>query len=270
MRKLGLFIIVLFFAFSSKAQLEIGVFGGGSFYMGDLNQNIPFLQTKLAYGVLARYNLDSRWSVKLNIYKGILTGDDNVSKFLEDRSLTFKSSMWELGAVAEFNFLPYYTGSLKYYFTPYIFGGVAVIYNRPKVGLLTLKDYSTEGQNDQRYIDEERTDYSFYNFSIPFGIGFKYSFSKKIAASIEWGMRKTFTDYLDDVSKTYYLPSDQIEPGDDDYDNLQFSDPNMDHQPMMQRGNSKTNDWYSFVGLTLTYNINLRNKNKCSEFEERF
>jgi hypothetical protein len=252
--------------------MEIGVFGGGSFYMGDLNPNVPFLQTNIAYGVLARYALGSRWAAKVHLYKGILNGDDSKSNFLPERSLKFNSSIWELGGVGEFNFLPYFTGSLKNYFTPYIFGGAALLYHRPKVGRLDLRDFNTEGQENATLLEpsnpEERR-YSYFTLSIPFGVGVKYSFSKRIAVTIEWGMRKTFTDYIDDVSMTYYFNTSELQPGQV-VEGLTYSDPNLNHEANMQRGNSKNNDWYSFAGFTLTYYINMRDRNKCSEFEERY
>jgi len=267
-----LIIIFLFFLVSSgtQAQLEVGGFFGTSYYMGDLNPYYPFLESNIAYGAVARYNLSSRWSIRINGFKGILTGDDEKSKFLEERSLKFKSSIWELGAVAEFNFLQYFTGSMKDYFTPYLFGGFAMLYHRPKVGKIDLRDKATEGQNDPSLLIpyETRPEYSYYSLSVPFGIGIKYSFSKRIAASLEWGMRKTFTDYIDDVSKTYYQSPSNVQPGTDEYRDLLFSDPNLSHEPNMQRGNSENDDWYSFAGITITYNINLKNRNKCSEFQE--
>jgi len=272
MRKLIIISFFVLISFGASAQLEIGGFIGTSFYMGDLNPYYPFAESNVAYGFLGRYNLSSRWSVKVNAYKGVLTGDDSRSKFLEERALSFTSSIWELGAVAEFNFLQYFTGSMKDYYTPYLFGGVALLYHRPKIGNLDLRDKSTEGQDDPSLLIpyEPRSKYSYYSFSIPFGLGFKYSFSKHIAASIEWGMRKTFSDYLDDVSTTYYLNSSDFDPGNPNYDDIEYSDPNMDHEALMQRGNSKTKDWYSFFGLTLTYHINLTNRNKCSDFQNRY
>jgi hypothetical protein len=258
MKKLFLIVLFLTSTYISKAQLEIGMFAGGSYYMGDINPNKPFLQTSIAYGILGRYPLNSRWAVKANLYKGILNGSDGVAKYNEERSLEFTSSIWELGGVVEFNFLPYFTGSFKNYFTPYIFGGAAMLYHRPKIGNLSLRDYRTENAY-----------YSYYAVSIPFGMGVKYSFSKRIAATLEWGMRKTFTDYIDDISTNYYLdPNANLSPEDEE--SLLFSDPQKNHLPGMQRGNSKTNDWYSFAGLTLTYNINIMNRNKCSEYEERY
>jgi hypothetical protein len=273
MKKLIFILFLILTTFFCKAQMEIGVFAGGSFYMGDLNPNVPFLQTNLAYGGLVRYTVGSRWAVKVNVYKGIIAGDDSKSSYLPERSLKFNSGIWELGGVGEFNFLPYFTGSLKNYFTPYIFGGAALLYHRPKVGNLDLRDFNTEGQVYSKLIwPDQYTDdrkYSYFAFSIPFGVGIKYSFSKRIATTIEWGMRKTFTDYIDDVSMTYY---ENISDPQTDATNaeLLYSDPLLNHEANMQRGNSKTDDWYSFAGITITYSINLKNRNKCSEYEERF
>ncbi|MEZ5197745.1 MAG: DUF6089 family protein [Bacteroidales bacterium] len=238
--------------------------------MSDINPSVPFMQSSLAYGLIGRYTLNSRWVGRVNLYKGILAGDDKVAGYLPDRSLEFKSNIWELAGIMEFNFLPYFTGSKKNFWTPYLFGGAALLYHRPKVGNTDLRDKYTEGQNNTAFLNgESRPDYSYYTFSIPFGMGVKYSFSRRIAASLEWGMRKTFTDYIDDISTTYYLPAN-LSPGDDNYVAQGWSDPNRDHDPLMQRGNAKTNDWYSFFGLTLTYNINLTNRNKCSDFENRY
>jgi len=272
MRKTIILVIVTFMAFSGYSQLEVGVFAGSSYYMGDLNPNTPFLQPELAYGVLARYNLNARWAVKLNAYQGVIKGDDEVANFLPSRELSFKSGINELGGTIEFNFLPYFNGSMKNYWTPYIFGGVALLYHRPQRDENDLRDFGTEGQylpgNIPPELEIERPEYSYFVFSMPFGVGVKYSFSKRIAASLEWGMRKTFTDYLDDVSTTYYVDAQYVDPGTEGIETILYSDPNLDHNALMQRGNSKTNDWYSFAGLTITYYIDMKNKNKCSDFQE--
>lgn len=269
--RLILIVFLSLFAFGVNSQtLEVGGFVGGSYYIGDINPVYHFTQTNFAYGLVARYNMNSRWTLKLNGYKGLLTGDDLKTRYLPDRSLEFTTELYEIAGIFEFNFLPYFTGSLKNFFTPYIFGGAALIHARPQIGNSDLRDYGTEGQNNGAYLQgETRPKYSYFNFAIPFGIGVKYSFSKRVSTSLEWGMRKTFTDYLDDVSTTYYLPSHLIQPGDDAYGDLTRSDPNRNHQPLQQRGNSKTDDWYSFAGLTITYKINLVNRSKCSDFENR-
>jgi len=146
MRKLFLIIVFIIAAFAGKAQLEVGAFGGGSFYMGDLNPNYPFLQTDFAYGFVARYNLSSRWTIKLNGLKGSLIGDDNKSNFLPERGLRFDSDIYEMSIVMEFNFLRYFTGSLKNFISPYIFGGPGFFYNKPMNNGKDLRDFHTEGQ----------------------------------------------------------------------------------------------------------------------------
>ncbi len=273
MKKLGILFVFFIVFLSGKAQLEIGGFAGGSYYVGDINPKIPFRQTNIGYGILFRYALNSRWALKVNVYEGSLTGDDKVVKYDENRSLKFKSDITELAGVAEFNFLPYFTGSKKNYVTPYIFGGIGVVFHVPKVGDVKLRDKYTEGQEDADLLNpdnSEKRNYSTAAFCIPFGVGVKYSFSKRIAVSLEWGMRKTFTDYMDDISYTYYANADEYSPGDDGYDDLLYSDPNLEHEPNQQRGNSNNNDWYSFAGLTITYNINLKNRNKCSDFQNGY
>lgn len=273
MRKYIFIFFILVSVSGAKAQLEVGLFGGTSFYMGDLNPNTPFLKPDLAYGLLARYNLSSRWAMKGNVYQGTIHGDDAATGFWPGRELTFDSRITEFAGTFEFHFLPYFNGSMRSYWTPYLFAGAAIVNHKPTREGTDLRDFGTEGQYNTLHLvppDTDRPEYSYYSFSIPFGVGIKYSISKKIAAALEWGMRKTFTDYLDDVSTTYFTSADLASQGTEEYESLLYSDPTLSHQPNMQRGNSKTNDWYSFAGLTITYYFDLRKRNKCSDFEERY
>ena len=177
--------------------------------------------------------------------------------------VSFTSKITEFSGVIEFNFLPYETGSKKHRYTPYIFAGIGIFFFQPKLGEYNLKDYGTEGQNIGY---DGRSPYKVFSFAIPFGIGFKYSLNKRLGFAFEWGMRKTFTDYLDDVSKTYYLDGQNINQNNTAE---VLSDPTLDHKPGMQRGNPKTKDWYNFAGITITYKINLSNNYKCTDFGRR-
>lgn len=265
MKRITLIIIICLAGFSMQAQktMEVGFFGGGSYYIGDLNPAVHFMLTKPAYGVVARINLDPRWSVKLNGYRGEVAGDDNVSKKVEDRELNFNSKVTDISAVVEFNFFNYTTGSTRNNLTPYIFGGIGVFIFDPQSNGLNLKDLGTEGQNIGF---DGRSPYSNTVLAIPFGFGFKYSLTKKLGFAFEWGLRKTFTDYLDDVSKTYYLDGESISPSD--IDGI-MSDPTMSHETYEARGNSGTNDWYAFCGLTITYKFRLGSDKRCSTFGSR-
>lgn len=238
---------------------EVGLFGGVSYYIGDLNPAKHFLSSKPAYGVVARVNLNPRWSFTLNGYRGTVTGDDYVSNTNTSRGLQFESEILDISAVAEFNFFEYITGSKRDVFTPYIFGGIGYFHFNPESAGVKLRDIGTEGQQAGF---EDRKPYNLHSVSIPFGIGFKYSISRRFGLTAFWGMRKTFTDYLDDVSRTYYLNGAQIDP---DNSAQVLSDPTFQHQPYMERGNPTTNDWFNFSGVTLTYKFNLFGKRKCDD-----
>src|SRR5512135_3448611 len=63
--------MVVLFTIPLRAQdYDVGLYGGGSYYLGDLNPGVHFQSTQLAFGALLRYNLDDRWSVKVSAYRG--------------------------------------------------------------------------------------------------------------------------------------------------------------------------------------------------------
>ena len=237
---------------TSAQTLEVGISGGASYYIGDLNPALPYNQSQLAYGALARYNINNRWSVKFAYTRGKLQGDDLKTNAVANRELNFKTKINDFSLVAEFNFWEYFTGSKRNYFTPYIFAGVGFFTFKPyNFKGVDLKAHGTEGQYDGY---EERR-YNLWNFSFPFGFGFKYSLTNRLALGLEWGMRKTLTDYIDDVSTTYYTHGDPV------------SDPTGDYYEGMQRGSENTMDWYNFTLLSITYKFNLYGSKKCKENE---
>jgi hypothetical protein len=264
-RPFGVIIIFLFTVIfapidPARAQtIEIGLFGGDSYYLGDLNPGVHFQHPQIAFGVLTRYNLDTRWSVKLSGYYGKVTGSSSTSTFLPDNQLSFTSPITDISATVEFNFLDYFTGSRRDVASPYIYSGIGFFFFNPQSGGVMLKSAGTEGQNDHY---KGRKPYSTFGVSIPFGLGAKFSISKRLCLAVFWEMHKTFTDYIDDVSTTYYLNGDQINPNDQ---TAVLSDPTMNHEPGMQRGNSKTKDWYSFSGLTLTYWFSIHSSKRCRD-----
>jgi hypothetical protein len=244
-------------------NMEYGLFGGIAYYLGDLNPGVHFKNVQPAYGIFGRYNIDPRWAVKLSATRGKVKSYSGTSSFLPDRQLGFESPVTDISAVAEFNFFPYITGSQRNYFTPYIYAGVGVFWFNPSYNGHLLRPLGTEGQNVGF---AGRKPYSTFSFDIPFGLGVKYSLTSKIGLTLFWEMHKTFTDYLDDVSKTYYLNGYAIDPNNQAQI---LSDPTMNHQPGMQRGNSNTNDWYSFTGITIAYKFNLPGSKKCKDIHSK-
>jgi len=237
--------------------LEIGASAGVSYYLGDINPAIPYVQSKIAYGAIARYNINRRWAARFSYTRGKLVGDDTKSNKVTNRELNFKTNINDFSLVAEFNFWEYFTGSRKNYFTPYIFGGIGFFTFKPfNFDGVNLQAHGTEGQSQyQEQQFEGRAPYRLWGISIPFGFGFKYSLSRRLALGLEWGMRKTFTDYIDDISTTYYTTNDFV------------SDPTGTHSAGMQRGNEANDDWYNFTLLSVTYKFNLFGSKKCKDNE---
>ncbi len=256
-----LFILGLWVAEPVTAQtdMEAGPFIGDSYYLGDLNPNIHFLDAQLAYGAMARYNFDDRWSIKLAITHGKVEGNSKNTNFLPGRDLSFESPINDLSVMGEFNFFSYFTGSRWNWITPYLYAGIGAFLFQPESGGVKLQPLGTEGQKSGY---DGRKPYKTWGVSIPFGLGVKVSVSRKIGLTVFWEMHKTFTDYIDDVSTTYYLNGPAITQNDTGGN---LSDPTKNHLPGMQRGNPNNYDWYSFSGLTVTYKFSLKGSKRCKD-----
>jgi hypothetical protein len=261
-RLLIVVLVCLLQSHTADAQdLDVGFTGGGCYYLGDLNPGRHFINSQISYGVLARYTLDTRWAVKVSGQFGNIMGSCASTSYLPERGLSFSSSITDIAGTVEFNFMPYFTGSRMNSISPYIYTGISVFFFNPKYNGVSLRSIGTEGQNIGY---EGRTPYGSVSVSIPFGAGVKYSLSKRIGLSAYWEMHKTFNDYLDDVSTTYYLDGTQVVPGDE---SGAISDPTLNHKPGMQRGNASNNDWFAFFGVAITYKFNLLASKKCREVD---
>lgn len=301
--------IALLFALLLSPQLrsqtlDVGVFGGGSYYLGDINPSLHFVGSRPGYGAIARFNHKERWSFRVGIYQGKLQADDafynevdavlhyasgdiNINDpnlvyyMVSNRGLSFQTDITELSFLAELNFFPYFVGSKRNTWTPYIFAGAGLyLYeSTPISGGPKLKNLGTEGQG----YEGRPAPYGKIGFSIPFGLGFKFSLGKRLGLGIEWGMRKTFNDYIDDISGTYYKDLYGFNPDEGIYyapnpdhpseivsfpitDEVYYSDPTFSHKKGEKRGDTYNKDWYAFYGITLTYKINIIKNDDCRDF----
>jgi hypothetical protein len=258
----------------SQRSLELGIFLGGSFYLGELNPDGFFNEfTRVAAGAAVRYNINNRLSARANLFFGQVTADDSqsLSSSQRERNLNFKSPIDELSVQAEFNFLEYDMGDPKHPFSPYIFAGAGVFEMNPQAitgnnQTVALQPLGTEGQGTSA---NHVKPYSLTQACIPFGLGIKANFSKTVCISIEWGMRKLFTGYLDDVSGTYVNPAVLLaNRGVNGPMAVALADRSLTVDKAAdvgtQRGNGK-DDWYSFAGVVLS--IRLRTHSKpCSSY----
>jgi hypothetical protein len=210
---------------------EIGVTGGDSYYLGELNQS-HFIPFSLAGGIFYRYNYDDRIAVKSSFHYLPIKGNDNNSQgsYEAIRNQEFSSTIYEFSIAAELNFFNFtHLNEKSSPYTPYAFLGFGYFYHDPKT-------------------QHEGVDYKKYQASIPLGIGLKYRVSKVILG-FEWGIRKTYTDYLDDVSGFF-----RNEP-------VTSNDGSIGSFNNFQRGNTFNKDWFIYSGLSLA--INLTPKSVC-------
>jgi hypothetical protein len=239
----------LFFASAAQSrkrhfrQSEIGLFGGGSYYIGDINTRNHFIPSHPAFGVLFRYSTNYRYAFRGGINRGLISANDAHSGEADqiERNLNFRSYIYEAHAIAEFNFVEYRIGHDRYKFTMFVFAGLAGFYFDPQV-------YSANSYWSVHGLQTEGKSYSKVQISVPFGVGIKWSVTDKIGLGLEWGPRHTFTDYLDDVSGTY---PEHISNGGG------FTDQtiNGSARPGGMRGNPSTRDWYFFYGLTASFKL---------------
>ena len=271
--------VVLFLSLCATANVtygqfsEIGLMGGVSFYIGDLNPDMPFKQVMPAGGAFYRYNFNDRFSVRGAFSLGYLKGDDAKSDVESqiERNLNFQSWLYDFSITGEFNFFKYAPGDMKHPITPFIFGGVSIFKFNPTTtaadgNRYELQPLGTEGQGTTFYPDRKK--YALTTASIPFGLGLKANISKTLSVGLEWRMHYAFTDYIDDVSGTYADPDViQAERGDVAYElsnrSLTLTDEVLEGR---QRGNSKTNDWFSFALVTFSFNLKAKPA-KCPAYQ---
>lgn len=251
---------------------ELGVLGGWSSYKGELADHLMKNEMNhLAGGIFFRHNWDRHWSWKLAVNYGRISGDDALSDdaFNRDRNLSFYSNILDISPMVEFNFFPYETGNFYYPFTPYLFTGISIFHFNPKAQLgddvYELQPLTTEGQRPYKRL----------NVAIPIGGGLKFSIGR-LGIGIEVGARRSYCDYLDDVSTVYpdlnrllsakgqtaVLLSDRSFSSADTSSLVPSSF-------RKQRGNVQDKDWYMFGGLTLYYRLSSLLKDICKPFKNR-
>ena len=279
MKRVGLFLVASMYLFSASAQSnkkqyfshDIGILLGASYYIGDLNSK-QFAMSQPALGVFYRFNYNYRVAFKAEFNYGSIQGDDSQSNNPDqiERNLNFKSTIMEFSVRTEFNFWEYRTGHRDFVFAPYLFLGIGVFNFNPQAHVgtqwISLRNLSTEGEGTPL---NPHKPYPLTQVCLPFGIGFKLTLSNYIGLGLEWGPRKTFTDYLDDVSGTYVDPIKLAQ-----YKGaLAASLSNTSKTPGAMaddvgklRGNPSTKDWYFYYGLVISFKLKSKPKECARAF----
>jgi hypothetical protein len=274
MKKSILTLALAAIASASFAQRsnEIGYNLGFSSYLGDLQaKDYSYQNPGFATGVFVRTNITPMFAVRGFFNYARISGNDADSRVQSHilRNLSFRSFIVEYGAQMELSALPFDTYNpsnkldKKYFnFTPYMTAGLNIFHYNPKAlyqgNWVALQPLNTEGQSSS-FNSNPR--YRLTQLAIPMSVGLKYQPAKRITLAIELGVRKTFTDYLDDVSGSYadpakltsekgFLASELAYRTDElkGYENTSV-------MANTQRGDSGNKDWYILNTFSFTYKL---------------
>lgn len=244
-------------------------------YFGDIVPEADFTSLRLKstrpnINIAYTRRFHPRISVRGGLAWGRLTGDDQKSASQNERenlprfarNLSFRNDIKELSLVG---IVDLFENRGSYFrrpdFAPYGFLGVAVFHHNPKTlhngSYVALQPLGTEGQYSPNRVAEGYPEpYSKVQIAIPFGLGVKYKLDRHWDLGFEFGMRKTFTDYLDDVSGEYADPNDLSEIARD----LANQNPESGLPELFQhgkkgaqRGDKTDDDWYVVTGINLSY-----------------
>jgi hypothetical protein len=273
MKRRFIILVGCFYIFSSSVAQnnnkqyfshDVGVLIGAAYYIGDLNLK-HFYMSQPAIGVFYRFNYNYRLAFKGGFNYGNIQGDDGQSSdpYQIERNLNFKTNITEFYARAEFNFWEYKTGHKDFIFAPYVFLGIGVFHFNPEAHYgnqwIDLRNLSTEGQKTP--LNPSQKPYALTQPCIPFGLGFKLCLSQQIGLGLEWGPRKTFTNYLDDVGGKYVDPTKLAEYKgglaaqlSNRTNTAKYPGATADDIGKL-RGNPDHTDWYFYYGLIISFKL---------------
>lgn len=262
--KTTLCILLLFFQICAYPQrINADLYVGVSNYQGDLQaKRFTFSDAKSAFGLGLSYYITNKVIIRGVASYLKVSGKDRPgipAYDFFDRNSNFESNILEAQLAVEYNLYDLEERS----FTPYAFAGVAAFHFSPytfdKTGKKEfLRPFATEGQGLPQYPDKKL--YKNKQIAIPFGGGVKFVLSDRIQMGVEIGLRKLFTDYLDDVSGTYADSSILASARGPQAAALAYRGSEIKgYVPYPEegsiRGNPKSKDWYYTTGLKISYSF---------------
>ena len=222
-KKVYIITCFLIVAIASAQFHEIGVFLGGSNYIGDVGTDRYLDPNELAYGLIYKWNVTDRYSFRGGITFTTLRENEfnsgEINRFR--RSYKVENSLQEFTGGIEINFKEFNLHDPKLSLTPYVFYGLS--YFRYDQFYLTSNGPTSSPNYNNFGKDEE--------IAIPLILGFKVNPSPFFVLSFEIGARYSMTDNIDGSN-----PQNQFA----DYPDYKF-------------GNLENNDWYIFTGITISF-----------------
>lgn len=217
MRHLTVLILSILTLQLSHSQInEIGIFAGGSNFIGDVGATDYISPNQFAIGGIYKWNRSKRHSYRASLIfsdlEGIDVNSDDPRRV--QRGYEFSSSVLEIGVGIEFTFMDFDLHAGDKIGTPYLYAGISA------------------ANHDNHYFfngiqtPENKESWA---YGIPMALGFKTNFLGNLILGFEVGARYTFSDELDgSIPDTATLQQNRF-------------------------GNVNNNDWYVFSGITLTY-----------------
>lgn len=243
-----------FYAIRRERSVILNVGVGSANYFGELVNPGTLGTIKPGLNIGLEKGFMNRFSTRADVTFYQISGSDaNANDSRKVRNLSFESNNFEANFVVTADLIP---RGRRFYQRPainfYAFAGLGVTYINPTTILngekVALQPLQTEGVK-----------YSKVQPVIPVGGGLKLKAGPFFNLALEGGIRKTFTDYLDDVSVRNYpdpatLSSDLART---------LSDRSGGEASV--RGNPDTDDWYFMmtarIQYYLPYDVNVkRNK----------
>lgn len=207
-----LLIITSFVSTTVNAQkIDVGILLGGSYYYGDVVNELEPSTMRGAVGGFLRYRLGNRFAIKA--YGGFnqVSGDDQLSEseWQRQRNWTFQTNILEGSLQLEWNLIEDRNRGRRFAnpFIPYLFGGIGMFNFTPKSDfngqMVSLAPLQLSG-----------VPYETNGICVPFGIGARYYVARKFQLGFELGLRYTNTSYIDDIApdNVYQNPSTTPSP----------------------------------------------------------
>ena len=243
MKKVTIHVMIFFTTLNVFSQNnEIGVFAGGSNYIGDVGPTTyihPFsynASSNYVGGIIFRKNFNERISARAKFNYSKIGSSDNwqqTAVYRQQRGKYFKNKIIEVGLGVDFNFTDFDIYNSATQKTPYMSTGISYfLYDalEYKKNILAPLLYDYEATKSSEHP-------SAYNISVPITLGYKIKPSKKFIFSFEITANYSFSDNLDGSDPSKKQIKSLINPTDIDN----------------KFGSTLSNDWYVFSGITLTY-----------------
>ena len=266
LKTIPVFFCLLFCKYSFSQEQDksttISLFAGTINYQGDMNPNsFTFRHSNFATGLIIRKPLNRWLTLRAGANIGKIEAADRYNRdYLKPRNLSFFTNIKEAYGGFELTMLDMSTKR----FTPYMYGGLAFFHFNPWTydnnGVKTyLQPLSTEGEGLSQF--PKQHPYKLTDIALAFGGGARFAISDCINICIDFSQRKTFTDYLDDLSSMYIDKNILLQAKGPKAVELAYrGDEIPGGQPYPghgeQRGTPSEMDWYYFFGATMEVKLN--------------